>query len=277
MHTAIVIPARYDSKRFPGKPLANISGKSLLERTWRIACDVDNVDTVLIATDDERVQKHATAFGAKVQLTDSKWRNGSERILEALNLQNIAPDIVINLQGDAVLTPPFVINALLKVFWADTKQQYAVATPCVQLTKLQYKQMLKHKAEGINSGTMVTFDQTGKALYFSRSIIPLLRDDKASDTDLVPVFRHIGLYAYRLTALKEYVSLSPTPLELAEGLEQLRVIENGIPMKIVPVDYKGRTHWSVDHPEDVAIVEKIIKNEGELVETPAQNPCNISY
>jgi len=270
MLTAIVIPARYDSKRFPGKPLASILGRTLLERTWRIASEVSNVDSVIVATDDERVAGYATAFGAQVQITDSKWLNGSERILEALKLKKLSPDIVVNLQGDAVLTPPFVIEALLKSFLSDITGQYAVATPCVQLTKRQYNEMLKNKNEGLTTGTMVTFDQDGKALYFSRSVIPLLRDDKSSDDDLVPVFRHIGLYAYRLLALKEYVSLSPTPLELAEGLEQLRIIENGMAIKVVPVDYRGRTHWSVDHPEDIAIVERIIQKEGELVKTVAE-------
>jgi 3-deoxy-manno-octulosonate cytidylyltransferase (CMP-KDO synthetase) len=269
MRNAIVIPARYDSKRFPGKPLANILGKSLLERTWRIACDVKGVDTVIIATDDERILEHATVVGADVQMTDSKWRNGSERILEALKLKNISPDIVINLQGDAVLTPPFVIEALLRAFSADKNGQYAVATPCVQLTKKHYVQMFKMKSQGITTGTLVTFDQDGKALYFSRSIIPLLRDDNCADNELVPVYRHIGLYAYRLLALKEYVNLAPTPLELAEGLEQLRVIENGMAMKVVPVDYQGRTHGSVDHPEDIVTVENIIKKEGELVKLTA--------
>ncbi len=269
MYAAIVIPARYDSKRFPGKPLANILGKSLLERTWRIACDVENVDSVIIATDDERIVEHAITFGAKVQMTDSNWSNGSERILQALQLQKLSPDIVINLQGDAVLTPPFVISALLKAFSMDENKKYAVATPCVQLTKSQYIQMQKNKNEGITSGTFVTFDQQNKALYFSRSIIPSLRDDKTNNSGLVPIYRHIGLYAYRLQALKDYVRLAPTALELAEGLEQLRILENGIPIKVVSVDYNGRTHWSVDHPEDIAIVESIIKKEGELVKITA--------
>lgn len=269
MRTVIVIPARHDSKRFPGKPLANILGTSLLERTWWIANNVNNVDIVMIATDDERIAEHANKFGAKVQMTDKKWRNGSERILEALQLSKQTPDIVINLQGDAVLTPPFVISALLEAFVADKDEEYAVATPCVQLSKKQYNQMLKNKSEGITGGTMVTFDKNTKALYFSRSIIPLLRENAAKDNDLVPVYRHIGLYAYRLKALNEYVHLEPTPLELAEGLEQLRIIEHGMAIKVVPVNYEGRTHWSVDHPEDVAIVENIIKQEGELVKITA--------
>ena len=267
MHPVIVIPARYGSTRFPGKPMASILGVSLLERTWRVACEVEGVDSVIIATDDERIAEHATAFGAKTQMTSTKWRNGSERILEALQLFGLLPDIVINLQGDAVLTPPSVISALLKAFSTDTKKQFAVATPCVQLTKAQYNELLSGKAKGIAGGTMVTFDQEGKALYFSRSIIPLLRDDKSQMGEYVPVYRHIGLYAYRLGALTEYVKLKPTPLELAEGLEQLRLLEHGLPIKVVTVDYQGRTHWSIDYPEDVAIAEQIIKREGELVKT----------
>ncbi len=269
MSAVIVIPARYDSKRFPGKPLANILGKSLLERTWRIACEVENVDSVIIATDDHRIIDHAIGFGANVQMTDSKWANGSERILQALQLQKLSPDIVVNLQGDAVLTPPFVVSALLKAFSKDDNKKYSVATPSIQLTKSQYTDLLRNKNQDITSGTTVTFDSEYKALYFSRSIIPFLRGDKTSASDLVPVYKHIGLYAYRLQALKDYVRLAPTPLELAEGLEQLRMLENGIPIKVVPVDYRGRTHWSVDHPEDIAIVESIIKKEGELVKIAA--------
>jgi 3-deoxy-manno-octulosonate cytidylyltransferase (CMP-KDO synthetase) len=265
MHAAIVIPARYGSTRFPGKPMAKISGKTLLERTWRVACDVDKVDAVIIATDDERIAAHATEFGAKVQMTSGKWRNGSERILEALQLLKLTPKIVVNLQGDAVLTPPFVISALIEAFLKDDKEEFALATPCVQLTKAQYEEMCDTKSKGIGGGTLVTFDQQGKALYFSRSMIPLLRDDKTKENEYVPVYRHIGLYAYRLPALEEYVRLSPTPLELAEGLEQLRILEHGMPIKVVPVDYQGRTHWSVDQPEDISIVERIIKKEGELV------------
>ena len=269
MNVAIVIPARYASKRFPGKPLANILGISLLERMWLIAKNVKNVDTVIIATDDERIAEHATVFGAKVQMTNSQWLNGSERILEALELQNISPDIVVNLQGDAVLTPPFVIESLVAAFLLDKKTEYGVATPCVQLTKKQYMQMLENKKSGIASGTLVTFDKFGKALYFSRSLIPLLRDDQTSEHNLVPVFRHIGLYAYRLAVLKQYVQMSPTPLELAEGLEQLRLIENGLAVKIIAVDYKGRSHWSIDEPTDITVVEDIIKKEGELVKITA--------
>ena len=113
MKTVIIIPARYASTRFPGKPTANILGKSLLERTWTIAKSVSSADLVVIATDDERIAEHATKFGAQVQLTDKRWRNGTERTLETIQLLELSPDVVVNLQGDAVLTPPTAIESLL--------------------------------------------------------------------------------------------------------------------------------------------------------------------
>ncbi len=270
MNTVVVIPARYGSTRFPGKPLANILGKSLLERTWRIATAVAGVDLVIIATDDERIAEHATAFSAQVQLTNKNWRNGSERSLEALQLLNLSPDIVVNLQGDAVLTPPTIIESLLKVLLQPNNSEFALATPCVQLTAEEYQNRLAEFGKGTTHGTMVTFDQKGRALYFSRALIPFPHNlnkftQSNMSIDNVPAFRHIGLYAFRYEALQKYVSLPPTPLEKIEGLEQLRALEHGMPIKVVPVDYKGRTHWSVDHPHDIAIVEKIIKEEGELV------------
>lgn len=268
MNTAIVIPARYASTRFPGKPLAIIEGKSLLERTWRIASAVKGIDAVVIATDDQRIADHATTFGAEVQLTSAHWRNGSERILEALQLLKLSPDIVINLQGDAVLTPPFVITKLLDAFSQKSNRDYVLATPCVQYTKEQCLKMYEKSETSTAHGTKVVFDQQGRALYFSRAIIPFPHSSKAvsqSQLESLPVFRHIGLYAFRYTALQEYVDLKPTPLELIEGLEQLRALEHGWQIKMVQVDYQGRSHWSVDNPEDVAIVERIIKEEGELV------------
>ncbi len=268
MSTIIVIPARYASTRFPGKPLAIIQGKSLLERTWRIARAAKGVDAVIIATDDQRIVEHATAFGAQVQLTSSHWRNGSERILEALQLLKLTPDIVINLQGDAVLTPPFVITKLLDAFSQKDNDNFAMATPCVQFTKEQYREMSKKIDNSTTHGTKVVFDLQGKALYFSRALIPFPHST-ASIKDFIseslPVYRHIGLYAFRYSALQEYAKLKPTPLELIEGLEQLRALEHGWQIKMVPVDYQGRTHWSVDNPGDVSIVETIIEEEGELV------------
>ncbi len=259
MKTVIVVPARYGSKRFPGKPLAVILGKSLLERTWHIAESVRGVDEVYIATDDERILEHATAFGAKVLMTPIECTNGTERVLAALQTTMLKPDIIINLQGDAVLTPPAVLESLIKEL--ETKSSSDIATAATKLSPLQYRELVEQKAQGQPGGTLVTFDKNGRALYFSRSIIPFIRDASVS----VPIYRHIGIYGYRYDALAKYVSLPPSPLELAEGLEQLRALENGMSIQVVLVDYHGRTHWSVDSPEDAKMAEALILREGELV------------
>jgi 3-deoxy-manno-octulosonate cytidylyltransferase (CMP-KDO synthetase) len=258
MKTVIVIPARFGSTRLPGKPLALIAGKSLLYRTWSIAKAVKHVDAVYIATDDERIAEHASSFGAEVRMTPVECENGTERTLAAV--KNDKPDIILNLQGDAPLTPPWIIQPLLDTMQADASIQ--LATPAAPITLEQYKKMEDLKLQGIVGGTMVTFDKFYNALYFSKGLIPFLRN--TNNISHVPIYKHIGLYCYRYPLLEKYVTLEPTPLELVEGLEQLRVLENGIPIKIVPVDYRGRTAWSVDSPEDIPIVEKILAEEGEL-------------
>jgi 3-deoxy-manno-octulosonate cytidylyltransferase (CMP-KDO synthetase) len=259
--TVIVIPARQGSQRFPGKPLAPICGKTLLLRTWNIAKAVQGVDQVLIATDDEGIRKYAEEeMGAEVVLTRPECRNGSERVFEAVQKLRIRPEFVINLQGDAVLTPPWVIQSVVDKIQKDSTIQ--IATPATHLSRAQYEQFLGSKANGRTSGTLVVFDRKSQALYFSKNIIPNVREWKS---EAAPLYRHIGLYAYRFAALQSYVAMDPSPLEEAEGLEQLRALENGIPIRIVQVDYRGRTHWSVDNPEDVGVVEKIIGLEGELV------------
>lgn len=260
MRTAIVIPARFGSTRFPGKPLALINGKSLLYRAWSIAKAIKHIDEVYIATDDSRIKEHAIDFGAQVIITSEHCENGTVRAFEAINHCNPVPDIILNLQGDAVLTPPWVIQPLLDVMLADPNIE--LATPATQMGIEQYNKMFTAKCSGIIGGTTVVFDKNNNALYFSKSMIPFMRDKTLKP---LPIYRHIGLYAYRYATLKKYLALEPSPLELVEGLEQLRALENGIKIKVVVVDYKNRTHWAVDSPEDVAIVEKIISEEGELV------------
>jgi 3-deoxy-manno-octulosonate cytidylyltransferase (CMP-KDO synthetase) len=265
MQAAIVIPARYASTRFPGKPLATIAGKSMLERTWLIAKQVKNAQAVYIATDDERIAAYATAFGAQVQITSQDCQNGSERVLEALDRLSIQPEIVVNFQGDAVLTPPSVIEPLIDAL--QNEKSLGIATAAARLNYQQYQEFAALKAKGSSGGTLVTFDRNYQALYFSKSMIPFLRNARQFEENEseLPIFRHIGIYAYRHATLKKYVSLKPTPLELVEGLEQLRALENGIGIKIVIVNLEGRTHWSVDSREDADMVEKIIAREGELV------------
>ncbi|MDC0357193.1 3-deoxy-manno-octulosonate cytidylyltransferase [Oligoflexia bacterium] len=258
--TAIVIPARYASSRFPGKPLAEILGQSLISRTWRSAKAVAGIDEVYVATDDQRIYDHVTAFGGQAVMTDPACRNGTERVYAALADLKEQPDVVVNLQGDAVLTPPWVIQPLVDVMLNDPS--VVIATPAVQLNKQQYDALKASKQEGASSGTLVTFDKQFNALYFSKALIPYMRDENAPG---LPAYRHIGMYAYRYNTLKKYLALEPGQFEQAEQLEQLRALEHGLPIRVVVVDYKGRTHWSVDNPEDIAHVEKLIKQEGELV------------
>lgn len=262
MQTCIVIPARYGSTRFPGKPLVMVAGKSLLQRVWQIASAVKQVGSVLIATDDSRIVEHAKSFGAAVCLTDPACRNGTERVLEALIKNNSEAELVINLQGDAVLTPPWIIQALLDTLRQDCAVQ--IATPAVKLDWSQYQRLLDSKRTGQASGTMVVFDRNFNALYFSKAVIPFVRQEKRGMA--APFYRHIGLYGYRRQALERYLQLPAGQFEEAEQLEQLRALENGIAIKVVLVDYRGRTHWSIDSPSDLEQAVSIIEEEGELVE-----------
>jgi 3-deoxy-manno-octulosonate cytidylyltransferase (CMP-KDO synthetase) len=260
MKSAIVIPARYGSSRFPGKPLALINGMPMLERTWRIAKQAAP-DQVFITTDDSRIENLAKGFGAEVVRTDMECANGTERVYQALRQIGAAPDIILNLQGDAVLTPPWVLTDLIKAMESDPQVQ--LATPATKLSLEQFHDLANQKASGIVGGTLVVFDKNFNAMYFSKSPIPFIRSTTVND---VPIYRHIGLYAYTFATLKQYLDLPVGPLETVEGLEQLRALENGIPIRIVLVDYKGRTHWSVDSPDDVHRVEEIIASQGELFE-----------
>ena len=261
MKILIIIPARYGSTRFPGKPLHVIAGKSMLERVWRIAKAVERVDEVYITTEDSRIIEQAERLGAKTLLTPESCRNGTERCHASINLLHTRPDVVINLQGDAALTPPWILQALVDAFYDDP--DLAMATPAVRLTWEQAESLGQAKKTTPASGTLVTFDDAHRALYFSKLMIPFVR--KPDLESVCPYFRHIGLYGYRADILDKLISLPPSPLEQAESLEQLRALENGIPIHVVEVDYQGRSHWSVDSPEDVKIVEDLIAQEGELV------------
>lgn len=261
METIIVIPARYGSSRFPGKPLAPIAGRSLLERVWRIGRAVPGVDRVVVATDDERIVAHVESFGGESVLTSADCTNGSERTSDAISRLGVSPDIIVNLQGDAVLMPPWILGALVEEMKRD--RSVRIATPATRLRSEQLRALSAVKASGVVSGTTVTFSRDKNALYFTKGIIPFVRSAPAGDES--PVWQHIGVYAYTAAALKEYVSLPTGFFEGVEQLEQLRALENGIPIRVVDVSLHGRTMWSVDNPSDVQMVEEIIAKEGELV------------
>ena len=258
MSAAIVIPARYGSTRFVGKPLHKIAGKSMLERVWRIARAVKGATRVVIATDDARIIEHAASFGADAVITPESCANGTERTYAAMGAAKITEDILLNLQGDALLTPPWVLEDMIAALAAAPDA--AIVTPAVKLEGAALEAFKKHKENSPGSGSTVTFDANCQALYFSKAIIPYIRKAGAA-----AIYRHIGLYGYRRAGLEKYIGLTPTPLEQAEGLEQLRALENGMKIRVAIVDYKGRTHGSVDAPEDVPVVEEIIAREGELV------------
>jgi len=260
MNIAIVIPARYGSKRLPGKPMVKVAGVSLLERVWRIAKAVQGASGVFVATDDERVADHARSFGAEPIMTPADVATGTDRVRAAMHAMADPPDAAINLQGDAVLTPPWVVQALVDAFHADNS--VGMVTAAVRCSWKQLAEIQELKSHSPTSGTLVTMDKFGRALYFSKAIIPFLR---TQTFEVPPVHRHIGIYGYTTAVLDELASLEQTPLEIAEQLEQLRALENGIPIKVALVDYKGRTHGSVDTPEDIPVVEEIIAREGELV------------
>lgn len=261
MKAVIIIPARYGSTRLPGKPLAKIAGKTLLHRMWSIAQSVQRVDGVYIATDDDRIKAHAESFGAQVLMTAVDIPNGTERVFHAANALPYIPDIILNLQGDAVLTPPWVIQTLIDYMHDEPSVEFA--TTAMRMSLEQYQQMRQSKQQGAVGGTTVVFDKHHNALYFSKAVIPFMR--KIPDTGLLPVFRHIGLYVYRYACLKRYLTLPATELEQLEGLEQLRALEHGMPIKVIEVDYRGRSHCGVDSQADIDYVEAVIAKEGELI------------
>ena len=253
--TVIIIPARYGSTRLPGKPLIDIAGKTMVERVWRLAKQVSGVSAVLVATDDDRIAEEVASFGGEAVMTPETCKNGTERALAAVKARKLSPDVVINLQGDAPLTPPWVIQAMVDEMASGSTAD--ICTPATRLTGDKLAYFLREKEITPQTGTSVVMDKDQNALYFSKSILPFSRHEREE------VFRHVGLYAYRLDVLKALCALPESPLERAEKLEQLRALENGYAIKVTIVDYRGRSHASVDALEDVARVEAILASEGE--------------
>jgi 3-deoxy-manno-octulosonate cytidylyltransferase (CMP-KDO synthetase) len=258
VRVVVIIPARYGSTRFPGKPLVEIRGASMIRRVVAIGRAAVGVDQVVVATDDERIAAHVCGFGGEVVLTDPKCRNGTERVHAAALSLGELPDVVINLQGDAVLTPPWIVSAMAAAMRGDA--ELTMATPATRMDRATYERFRAAKLAGEVGGTTVVARVDGYAMYFSKALIPGLRNLHGQ----LPVRQHIGLYAYRLETLKRLVALAPTPLEEVEGLEQLRALENAIPIKVVDVDYRGRSHASIDSPSDISVVERLIDINGEL-------------
>lgn len=258
MQTVIVIPARYASSRFPGKPMHPVHGVSTLERVWRIAKAVKHPATVLIATEDQRIVDFAATFGGDAVMTPEECANGTERTFEAIRARKLDAEVIVNLQGDALLTPPWVLDTMIEELQADASAD--IVTPAVRLEGQGLQEFTRHKVDNPASGTTVVFDTHQRALYFSKTMIPYMR--KAGHA---AIYRHIGLYGFRRHSLERYIALPPTPLEQCEGLEQLRALEHGMKVRVAIVDYRGRSHGSIDSPGDVKFVEDVIAREGELI------------
>lgn len=258
MSALIVIPARYDSTRYPGKPLVNLRGpdgdKTLIRRSWEAAMSVASADRVVVATDDARIADHAKAFGAEVVMTSSKAQNGTERCAEVL-AQITGFDLVVNLQGDAPLTPPWFVDDLIAAMRANPDAD--IATPVLRCDGKTLAGLLTDRKAGRVGGTTAVFDQQMRGLYFSKEVIPFTAKTYADDAQ-TPVFHHVGVYAYRPAALADYPAWPIGPLETLEGLEQLRFLENGRRVLCVQVDAKGRPFWELNNPSDVPVIEAML-------------------
>jgi len=261
MSVIIVIPARYASTRYPGKPLVALTGasgvsKTLIERSWDAAMAVSGVDRVVVATDDERIKSAAEGFGAEVVMTSEKCRNGTERCAEVLERIDDCFDIVVNLQGDAPLTPSWFVEDLINSLKVNTSAQ--VATPVLRADGATLNGFLDDRRAGRVGGTTAVFGAGKKALYFSKEVIPFVSKTYADD-EKTPVFHHVGVYAYRPSALSAYLGWDVGTLEMLEGLEQLRFVENGENVLCVEVESRGKQFWELNNPEDVPKLESMMK------------------
>lgn len=259
MKTAIIIPARYGSTRFPGKPLVQLAGKSMLERVVDIGRAViakhQNV-TLLVATDDERIVQHARAIRVDCVMTPVDCPTGSDRVLAAADASGASFDFLIGLQGDAPFTPPEALHKMIGAVKSDTSIQ--VITPVVNLRWTELDALRQSKAVTPFSGTTAIVDRNDNAVWFSKTVIPAIRKEDRS-TEFSPVLQHIGLYGYRTETLRRFVGLKQGYYETLEGLEQLRFLENGIPVRTIRLAVDaGLAQAGIDSPEDAERAERIL-------------------
>jgi len=240
MQVTAVIPARYSSTRFPGKPLVDIAGVSMIERVYRRVEAVEELTQVIVATDDERIYRTVKDFGGLVRMTSSDHRSGTDRIAEVA--RQLDSDIIVNVQGDEPLIKKEMITEAITPFYND--ETLKVST---------LKKKIKDKEEIKDSNVVkVVTDKYDYALYFSRSPLPYPRNRGAG------YFKHIGLYVYRRNFLLALCKMAPTILEKVESLEQLRILENGYRIKVLESNYNS---IGVDKPEDIKKVEEILQNK----------------
>lgn len=253
----ILIPARWASVRFPGKPLHPLRGpdgtKPLVQRSWEAACTALPPAQVHICTDDARIADTAHGFGAQVIMTDSSCVNGTERCAQAVLRERISAEIVINFQGDACLTPPWVIPALVSDLTAHPDAD--MSTPILDAPAHTRAALLADRAAGRVGGTTAVTCAKGYALYFSKEVLP-------HGTGPAPTSLHLGIYAYRRDRLLDYPTWPEGVLERHEALEQLRFLERGARVHCARVDAKGRNLWELNNPSDVPMIEAELERLG---------------
>lgn len=254
MKTAIVIPARYGSTRFPGKPLAEISGRTMLSLVVDVARAAAKKDTdVFVTTEDQRIADHCTEIGVECILTSEHCKTGSDRVLEAIKKSKKKFDFVINLQGDAPFTPPELISDMIAAF--EKNKKLDVITPVRHLSWAELDKLREAKKTTPLSGTTAIISDDNRALWFSKSILPVIRDEKKQRELCTesPVYQHIGLYGFRFDILEKFCAWPQTRSEALEGLEQLRLLENGV--TIHTIFAKEPVHSGIDSPEDLARIQ----------------------
>jgi 3-deoxy-manno-octulosonate cytidylyltransferase (CMP-KDO synthetase) len=261
---AIIIPARYASTRYPGKPLVSLRGaggvaKTLIQRSWECASSVPDCSGVWVATDDERIAAEVDRFGGQVVMTSPDCANGTERCAEAVTQIGKAVDVIVNLQGDAPLSPAFVVQQLVERISEDPSA--AMVTPAVRCSASVYEHLVTDEREGRVGGTTTVFNRDHRALYFSKRIIPYLPDSECH-AEFVSIHLHLGMYAYRPAALALYRDAAPSRLEQFEGLEQLRFLELGLPVSIVALNPLGWDSIELNNPSDVPAIECVLAQRG---------------
>ncbi len=246
-----IIPARYASTRFPGKPLVEICGKSMIQRVYEQVSKV--LDCVYVATDDQRINDAVVAFGGKAVMTSDQHKSGTDRCFEAYNKTNSGRSVVINIQGDEPFIQPEQIEKLCACFDDPGTQLATLVKP---FTPADGEKAL------FNPNTpKVVLNKNSEAIYFSRSVIPYKRGAETKDwLSLHQYYKHIGLYAYRADVLGEITKLPQSPLELTESLEQLRWIENGYKIKVGVTEMET---IGIDTPEDLSRAEKFLRERIE--------------
>lgn len=260
---AIAIPARYGSTRFPGKPLADIAGKTMLARVVDVAREAaqafDDI-TIFVTSEDKRIADHAATLGVQCIPTPESCKTGSDRVLSALRQMPDWPDFVVNLQGDAPFTPPSVLCALFEAF--RSAPHYEVVTPVHRLRWADLDRLRERKIVTPFSGTTAVLREDRRALWFSKNILPAIRGEeklREEGTDS-PVWQHMGVYGFRPDILDKFCQLPQSPYEVLEGLEQLRMLENGIHVQCVPVEIEeGMIQSGIDSPEDLRRAAAFLK------------------